>query len=144
MTAIRKHLRDFLAIIFLLVVALVVAVVILSHQRVALPPGVPLLGKDFVEVEAELSTAQAVTPGQGQTVNIAGVEVGQISSVKLENGKATVGHMVLPQTRHNAWELANERYPGADIAVKYGHVDGRVWFPMCSSNSASRKPPATW
>jgi phospholipid/cholesterol/gamma-HCH transport system substrate-binding protein len=90
-TAIRKHLRDFLAIIFLLVVALVVAVVILSHQRVALPPGVPLLGKDFVEVEAELSTAQAVTPGQGQTVNIAGVEVGQISSVKLENGRAVIG-----------------------------------------------------
>jgi phospholipid/cholesterol/gamma-HCH transport system substrate-binding protein len=90
-TAIRKHLRDFLAIILLLVVALVVAVVILSHQRVALPPGVPLLGKDFVEVEAELSTAQAVTPGQGQTVNIAGVEVGQISSVKLENGRAVIG-----------------------------------------------------
>jgi phospholipid/cholesterol/gamma-HCH transport system substrate-binding protein len=90
-TAIRKHLPDFLAIIFLLVVALVVAVVILSHQRVALPPGVPLLGKDFVEVEAELSTAQAVTPGQGQTVNIAGVEVGQISSVKLENGRAVIG-----------------------------------------------------
>jgi phospholipid/cholesterol/gamma-HCH transport system substrate-binding protein len=90
-TAIRKHLRDFLAIVVLVIVALVVALVILSHQRVALPAGVPLLGKDFFEVDAELSTAQAVTPGQGQTVNIAGVEVGQISSVKLENGKAVIG-----------------------------------------------------
>jgi phospholipid/cholesterol/gamma-HCH transport system substrate-binding protein len=90
-TAIRKHLRDFIAIIVLLLVALIVALVILSHQRLALPPGVPLLGKDFVDVEAELTTAQAVTPGQGQTVNIAGVEVGQISSVKLEAGKAIVG-----------------------------------------------------
>jgi phospholipid/cholesterol/gamma-HCH transport system substrate-binding protein len=89
--AIRKHLRDFLAIIVLLVVALIVAVVILDHQRLALPPGVPILGKDFFEVKAELTTAQAVTPGQGQTVNIAGVEVGQISSVKLEGGKAIVG-----------------------------------------------------
>jgi phospholipid/cholesterol/gamma-HCH transport system substrate-binding protein len=89
--AIRKHLRDFLAIIVLLLVSLVVAVVILDHQRLALPPGVPILGKDFLEVDAELSTAQAVTPGQGQTVNIAGVEVGQIASVKLENGKAVVG-----------------------------------------------------
>jgi len=89
--AIRKHLRDFLAIVFLLIVALVVSVVILAHQRLALPPGVPFLGKDFFDVNAELTTAQAVTPGQGQTVNIAGVEVGQISSVKLENGKAIIG-----------------------------------------------------
>jgi phospholipid/cholesterol/gamma-HCH transport system substrate-binding protein len=90
-TAIRKHMRDFVAIIFLLIVSLVVALVILSNQRLALPAGVPILGKDVVEVEAELVTAQAVTPGQGQTVNIAGVEVGQISSVKLEDGKAIVG-----------------------------------------------------
>jgi phospholipid/cholesterol/gamma-HCH transport system substrate-binding protein len=90
-TAIRKHMRDFVAIIFLLIVSLIVALVILSNQRLALPAGVPLLGKDFVDVEAELATAQAVTPGQGQTVNIAGVEVGQIASVKLENGKAIVG-----------------------------------------------------
>ena len=91
MVAIRKHLRDFLAIVVLLIVALVVSVVILSHQRLALPPGVPFLGKDSFDVNAELTTAQAVTPGQGQTVNIAGVEVGQISSVKLENGKAIIG-----------------------------------------------------
>jgi phospholipid/cholesterol/gamma-HCH transport system substrate-binding protein len=90
-TAIRKHLPDFLAILALLVISLVVAVIILANQRLALPAGVPVLGKDFVEVEAELTTAQAVTPGQGQTVNIAGVEVGEISSVKLEDGKAVVG-----------------------------------------------------
>jgi phospholipid/cholesterol/gamma-HCH transport system substrate-binding protein len=90
-TAVRKHLRDFVAIIVLLVIALAVAVVILANQRLSLPAGVPILGRDFVEVEAELTTAQAVTPGQGQTVNIAGVEVGEISSVKLENGKAVVG-----------------------------------------------------
>jgi phospholipid/cholesterol/gamma-HCH transport system substrate-binding protein len=93
-TAIRKHMRDFVAIIVLLVVSLIVAGVILSNQRLALPAGVPLLGKDVVEVEAELTSAQAVTPGQGQTVNIAGVEVGQISSVRLENGKAIIGMKV--------------------------------------------------
>jgi phospholipid/cholesterol/gamma-HCH transport system substrate-binding protein len=90
MTAIRKHLVDFLAIIALIVVALIVAGVILANQRLALPGWVPGLGQDFTEVEAELSSAQAVTPGQGQTVNVAGVEVGEISKVRLEQGKAIV------------------------------------------------------
>ena len=80
MTAIRKHLVDFLAILGLIVVALAVASVILANQRLALPGWVPVLGQDFTEVEAELSSAQAVTPGQGQTVNVAGVEVGEISA----------------------------------------------------------------
>jgi phospholipid/cholesterol/gamma-HCH transport system substrate-binding protein len=90
-TQIRKHLKDFLAVIGLLILALVVSVFILGHQRLNLPAGVPFLGKDFYEVNAEMSTAQAVTPGQGQTVNIAGVQVGEIKSVKLEDGKAIVG-----------------------------------------------------
>jgi phospholipid/cholesterol/gamma-HCH transport system substrate-binding protein len=90
-TAIRKHLRDFLAILALLVIALVVSAIILANQRLSLPAGVPVLGRDYVEIEAELSSAQAVTPGQGQTVNIAGVEVGEISSVDLEDGRAVVG-----------------------------------------------------
>src|SRR5215208_3796613 len=85
MTAIRKHIWDFAAIVGLMLIALLVASVILGKQRLHLP------WQDFYEVEAEMSTAQAVTPGQGQTVDIAGVEVGEISSVKLENGKAIVG-----------------------------------------------------
>jgi phospholipid/cholesterol/gamma-HCH transport system substrate-binding protein len=88
---IRKRLKDFLAVIGLLILALVVAVFILGHERLHLPAGVPFLGKDFYEVNAEMSTAQAVTPGQGQTVNIAGVQVGEIKSVRLENGHAIVG-----------------------------------------------------
>ena len=94
MTAIRKHLKDAVAILVLLAVALAVALVILANQRLTLPAGVPVLGRDTVEVEAELTTAQAVTPGQGQTVNIAGVEVGEISSVELENGRAVVGMQI--------------------------------------------------
>ena len=90
MTAIRKHLVDVVAIIALIVVALIVAGVILANQRLALPGWVPGLGQDFTEVEAELASAQAVTPGQGQTVNVAGVEVGEISAVRLEQGRAIV------------------------------------------------------
>ena len=50
----------------------------------------PVVGTDFYVVDAEFETAQAVVPGQGQTVNIAGVKVGDIGSVKLENGRAVV------------------------------------------------------
>jgi phospholipid/cholesterol/gamma-HCH transport system substrate-binding protein len=96
-TAIRKHFRDFLAIIGLIVVAGGVASVILSHQRLTLPGWVPVIGQDFYEIEAELSTAQAVTPGQGQTVNVAGVEVGEIKSVKLVDGRAVLGLKIEPK-----------------------------------------------
>jgi phospholipid/cholesterol/gamma-HCH transport system substrate-binding protein len=96
-TAIRKHLRDFAAIIGLMAIALAVASVILSNQRLSLPAWVPVIGKDFYEINAELSTAQAVTPGQGQTVNIAGVQVGEIASVKLKNGRAIIGLKIEPK-----------------------------------------------
>ena len=56
---------------------------ILSQQQQPYPSWVPFLGDDRFELKAELSTAQAVTPGQGQTVNIAGVKAGDISDVEL-------------------------------------------------------------
>ena len=90
MRAIRKHLVDVAAIVGLVAVALVVAVVILANQRLTLPGWVPFLGQDVTEIEAELSSAQAVTPGQGQAVDVAGVEVGEISRVRLEGGRAIV------------------------------------------------------
>jgi phospholipid/cholesterol/gamma-HCH transport system substrate-binding protein len=87
---IKKQLRVFVALLFLLVGSLGIAGYILSNQRFYLPAGVPLIGTDFYEVKAELSTAQAVVPGQGQTVNIAGVKVGEVGSVTLEDGHAEV------------------------------------------------------
>jgi phospholipid/cholesterol/gamma-HCH transport system substrate-binding protein len=89
-TAIRKHWKDFAAIIVLAVVGLVVALFILGHQRFYLPNWVPVLGTDFVDYKATFSTAQSVTPGQGQTVQIAGVDVGDITKVDLVDGQAVV------------------------------------------------------
>jgi phospholipid/cholesterol/gamma-HCH transport system substrate-binding protein len=88
--AIGKHLRDFVAIIALAILALVATGLILANQQATLPNWVPLLGSDRFELKASFSSAQAVTPGQGQTVNIAGVKVGSIASVDLENGDAVV------------------------------------------------------
>jgi phospholipid/cholesterol/gamma-HCH transport system substrate-binding protein len=89
--AIRKHWRDFAAIVALFVVAAVVVTVILTNQRLTLPGWVPVIGKDFYEFNGEFTTAQAVTPGQGQSVNVAGVKVGEISRVDLRAGRAVIG-----------------------------------------------------
>jgi phospholipid/cholesterol/gamma-HCH transport system substrate-binding protein len=86
----RAHLRDVLAILGLVLAGLFAATVILINQRVSLPNWVPVIGTDFFHLEADFSTAQAVTPGQGQSVDIAGIKVGEVSGVKLENGHAVV------------------------------------------------------
>src|SRR5829696_2221121 len=84
--AIRDHLRDFLAILGLLIVALFATYIIVQNERLR----IPLLEAKPFELKAEMSTAQAVTPGQGQTVRVAGVRVGDISSVDYEDGHAVV------------------------------------------------------
>jgi phospholipid/cholesterol/gamma-HCH transport system substrate-binding protein len=89
-SAIRKHLRDFIAIVVLVVIAGIVGIYVLAHQRTTLPGWVPLIGKQVFTLKGEFSTAQAITPGQGQTVDIAGVQVGQISNVDLVDGRAVV------------------------------------------------------
>src|SRR3954454_3105784 len=89
-TAISKHMRDFVALILLFVVALGVGGYILSNQRLYLPKWVPVVGSDFVNRKLEISTAQSFTPGQGQEIAIAGVKVGEISKVELFGGRALV------------------------------------------------------
>ncbi len=50
----------------------------------------PFFGTSYYTINADFQTGQAVTPGQGQSVTIAGVKVGVISGVDLENGVAVV------------------------------------------------------
>ncbi|HEX5924645.1 MAG TPA: MlaD family protein, partial [Baekduia sp.] len=89
-TAIRKHARDFAFVLGLVLVAALVGGYILSNQRFYLPHWVPVVGSDFVDYKAQFSTAQSVTPGQGQTVQIAGVDVGDLTKVDLVDGRAVV------------------------------------------------------
>jgi phospholipid/cholesterol/gamma-HCH transport system substrate-binding protein len=90
--AIVKHARPFAAVIGLALIAAVVAGYILAHQRLRFP----WEGRPF-QLQAEFSTAQAVTPGQGQTVRVSGVRVGDISGVKLKDGRAVVTMDLDPQ-----------------------------------------------
>ena len=84
--AIREHARDFIAVTALAVVALVIGYVIVQQQRLR----IPILEEKPFELKAEFQTGQAITPGQGQTVRVAGVRVGDISKVELNEGTAEV------------------------------------------------------
>ncbi|HEX3976359.1 MAG TPA: MlaD family protein, partial [Solirubrobacteraceae bacterium] len=94
--AIKTHMGDFAAIIVLLLLSIVVAGYVLSHERFRFP---------FIEaspytLNAEFSTAQAVTPGQGQSVRVSGVQIGEIGSVSLKNGVAIVQLQIDPKYKN--------------------------------------------
>src|SRR5215207_3498905 len=84
--AIRDHLRDFLGILGLLVVGMIATYIIVQNERLR----IPLLEEKPFQLKAEMETAQAVTPGQGQTVRVAGVRVGDIAKVEYDDGNAVV------------------------------------------------------
>jgi phospholipid/cholesterol/gamma-HCH transport system substrate-binding protein len=87
-TAIRKHLGDFIALAVLFVIALGVGGYIMSQQESR--PKIPLLEDKPFKVKLAFSDAQAVIPGQGQSVRVAGVKVGLIKKVQLNEGHAVV------------------------------------------------------
>jgi phospholipid/cholesterol/gamma-HCH transport system substrate-binding protein len=93
--AIREGARPFSAILVLGLIAALVGGYILHNQRLRFP----WEGKPFV-LKAEFSTAQAVTPGQGQTVRVSGVRIGDISNVDLKDGRAVISMDVDPQYKH--------------------------------------------
>lgn len=97
--AIKTHLKDFVAIAVLIVVALAVLLVILANQKAALPSWVPGLGQEFYSINAEFETAQAVTPGQGQAAVIAGINVGKVGAATLDDGVAKVRLDIQPKYR---------------------------------------------
>jgi phospholipid/cholesterol/gamma-HCH transport system substrate-binding protein len=116
-TAIRKHLKEFVAILGLIVVAAGVSLYILDEQRMRFPwEAKPL------HLNAELPTAQAVTAGQGQTVRVSGVRIGDIGDVKLEHGKAVVEMVIDPEykglVRSDAHALLRPRTGLKDMFIE--------------------------
>jgi phospholipid/cholesterol/gamma-HCH transport system substrate-binding protein len=90
---IRKNLGPFVAILGLIGIAIVVGGYILNNQRLRFP----LVEDKPVRINVELDNAQAVTPGQGQTAQVAGVQIGDIAQVSLKDGRALVGLDIKPQ-----------------------------------------------
>lgn len=94
---IRRYRSAFLAVVAMIVFAAFVGGYILSHQNLKLPPWVPVLGKSYFTLKGEFQTAQAVAPGQGQAVTIAGAKIGEIASVDLSGGVAVVTMHLTPK-----------------------------------------------
>jgi phospholipid/cholesterol/gamma-HCH transport system substrate-binding protein len=93
----RGRGKDTIAIAVLTAAAIVLTLWIFTQQKASLPSWAPFVGEDFVHMTADFSDAQAVTPGQGQAVVIAGVQVGKITAVELEDGHAVVGMDIRPE-----------------------------------------------
>ena len=110
--AISIHRRDFYAIIALVAAAVIVTGYIFAHQ-----PAFTLL-KSYYSVKVPFSSASAVTAGQGQTVDIAGVPVGQVGGVSLDGGHAVVTMNIYKQYEpiyRNATVLLRPRTPLKDM-----------------------------
>ncbi len=93
----RGRRKDTIAIIVLAIAGIVMMLGIFTQQKASLPSWLPLVGEEFDHITAEFSTAQAVTPGQGQAVDIAGIQIGKVASVDLEDGHAVVGMDIEPK-----------------------------------------------
>jgi phospholipid/cholesterol/gamma-HCH transport system substrate-binding protein len=93
----RGHRKDTIAIFALAIAGLVMMLGIFTQQKASLPSWLPVVGEEFEHISAEFATAQAVTPGQGQSVDVAGIQIGKVTSVDLEDGHAVVGMDIEPQ-----------------------------------------------
>ena len=105
----------------MIVIAALVGGYILAHENLKLPGWVPVLGRSYFILKGEFQTAQAVTPGQGQSVTIAGAKIGEIASVNLHDGIAIVTMKVTPKYAliyHDATMLLRPKTQLKDMTVE--------------------------
>jgi phospholipid/cholesterol/gamma-HCH transport system substrate-binding protein len=113
---------------------------IFTQQKASLPSWVPFVGEEFAHVTGDFTTAQAVTPGQGQAVDVAGIQIGKVTSVDLEDGHAVVGMDIEPKylelihpdatlllrPKTNLNDMVVEVDPGSGS----GHIEAGHNFPL--------------
>lgn len=86
----RGHIKEVAFILLIALLGVVIAGYIFSRQNVSPPTWLPVLGKKYFYVDARFERAAGVMPGQGQAVTIAGVTVGKVDGVRLDQGQAVV------------------------------------------------------
>jgi phospholipid/cholesterol/gamma-HCH transport system substrate-binding protein len=136
----RGRRTDTIAIIALAIAGIVMMLGIFVQQKASLPAWLPLVGEEFDHITAEFSTAQAVTPGQGQAVDIAGIQIGKVASVDLEDGHAVVGMDIVPEYMElihpNASFLLRPKTNLNDMIVEVEpgsgrrHIESGAKFPL--------------
>jgi phospholipid/cholesterol/gamma-HCH transport system substrate-binding protein len=116
--AIRTHLGDFAAILVLLALSVVVAGYVLSHERF----NFPFFSPGRFTMTAEFATGQAFTAGQGQSVDVSGVQIGQIGGITLKDGIAYVTMSIDDKYKHlihtDATALARPRTGLQDMFIE--------------------------
>jgi phospholipid/cholesterol/gamma-HCH transport system substrate-binding protein len=81
---VRRQIQYLWIILAFMALAAAVAVYIARQERMLFP------WEHRMHVSADFSSGQAVTPGQGQQVTIAGVKIGEIGKVELREGQARI------------------------------------------------------
>ena len=118
---ISRYQKAFIAVVTMIVIAAAVGGYILAHENLKLPGWVPVLGRNWFTLKGEFQTAQAVTPGQGQAVTIAGAKIGEVQSVDLKNGVAVVTMRVIPKYAliyHDATMLLRPKTSLKDMTIE--------------------------
>jgi phospholipid/cholesterol/gamma-HCH transport system substrate-binding protein len=81
---VRRQIQYLWIVFAFMALAATVAVYIARQERMRFP------WEHVMQVSADFSSGQAVTPGQGQQVTIAGVKIGEIGKVELHEGRARI------------------------------------------------------
>ncbi|HWW67887.1 MAG TPA: MlaD family protein [Solirubrobacterales bacterium] len=136
----RGRGKDTIAIVVLTVLGIAMMLGIFIQQKASLPSWLPFVGETYEHISAEFTTAQAVTPGQGQAVDIAGIQIGKVASVNLEDGHAVVGMEIVPKymqlIHHNATLLLRPKTNLNDMVVEVdpgsgrGHIENGANIPL--------------
>jgi phospholipid/cholesterol/gamma-HCH transport system substrate-binding protein len=103
MRNLRREAKWLWVIAVIMVIAGACAVYLLSNQRVTNP------FDNSYTIKAEFQNASATAPGLGAAVNVAGVKVGQISSVELRNGRGLLGLAIDPGKLAHVYRGATAR-----------------------------------
>ena len=115
-----RHRRDAVALIVMTVIAVSTLSYILARQvAFTLPSWLPGVEEPY-RVEVEFTTASGIIPGQAQPVTVAGVQVGDVAGLEVEDGRAVVTLEIEPKyapVYANATALLRPRTPLKEMFV---------------------------